>query len=188
MSKQVLRGNNYWDQMRKNADKALDEYLVTVQEVKATPELKARLALLVKDWASTDYATREKASAEMLKAGRAAAEILAEAKKSSDPEVASRAEAALDKLEGTDVVAGLANTGHIGRIAIYLKAKETAKQAEEAAARKTAAEKAGKADEAAKAAADAATARLRTEALGGLLKKITGGAGGFPVFGIKMGG
>jgi hypothetical protein len=189
-SKQAMRGNNYWEQLRKTAEKSVDDYLATVQEVKVTPELKARLAALVKDWASTDFATRENATAEILKAGRAATETLAEAKKSGDPEVVSRAESALEKLEGTEVVQGLANTGHMGRIVIYLKGREMARQAEGAAARKAAAEKEGKADEAARAAAEAATAKLRTEALGGLLKKMTGGAGGGPIFGfgIRMGG
>jgi hypothetical protein len=80
--------------------KIVEEYLAPVTPAEPTAEQKAAAAKAIADFASQDFETREKASAEVLKLGPAAIAALREAGKSKDAEVAKRAAQALSVIEG----------------------------------------------------------------------------------------
>jgi hypothetical protein len=84
---------------QKQAEKLVADYLAPVAATEPTPEQKAAIEKLIKDFGSADFKVREAASTEIVKQGPAALGLLREAAKSSDAEVATRAGAAIVAIE-----------------------------------------------------------------------------------------
>jgi tetratricopeptide (TPR) repeat protein len=73
--------------------------LCPVMSAASEQSTKEQIARWVKDLGDDSYATRQEASRRLWEAGQAAEEAVAEAVKSSDPEVARRARALMDKFK-----------------------------------------------------------------------------------------
>jgi hypothetical protein len=97
------------EKQKQQANKLVDEYLAGSSE-KLTADEKKKIAKLVKDLGSDEYATREAASKAIIKFGSKALKQLKAALKSKDAEVVQRADAAIKEIGqsgGGPVIAGL---------------------------------------------------------------------------------
>jgi hypothetical protein len=178
---------------RKKAEKLLADYLTPPPAGEPSAEQKAAMEKLVKDFGSADFKTREDASVQAAKLGPAVLGLLREAAKAKDPEVASRAGAAVVAVENVarqatvDEMKKIQNASirvvsqqiNDTRYRLLVKANETA----------AAADKAGKADEAAKAREEAARCTQLCTTLTALYAQIVpsrkGGGEMVPVYGIR---
>ncbi len=87
------------EETKKEVARLVVEYFKSLEAPAVPEEQKARIAQLTQALGADDWATREKASQELVKAGKPALAALREAVKSGDQEVASRAGEALKAVE-----------------------------------------------------------------------------------------
>jgi len=174
-------------QNKAQAVKLVDQYLASLKPVKVTPEINAKVASLVKQLGSREFSARDAASKELAKIGKAALPALRAATKSKDLEVAERAQAAIEVVEGSEAVTALRSLGWSTKLIIYKRKVAASRAGAKCAAGLAAAEKAGKKEEAAKLKARLAAARKLLTDLEGLEKKVSGqgAAGVLPVFGVQ---
>ena len=159
-------------QNKAQAEKLVTQYLASLKPVKVTPEIKVRVKELIKALGSRKYTERESASKALVKIGKPALEALKEAKKSKDPEVVQRAQAAIEQIEGGEAVGSLQRLGWSAKLAVYKRRVAAEKDVAKCAARLSAAEKAKKKDEAKKSRAELAVAKKRLAEIEGLKKKM----------------
>jgi len=168
-------------EQQKKAEGLVADYLAPVAAAEPTPEAKAAIEKLVKDFGSNDGKTRDEASAAVVKQGCAALGQLRTALASKDLEVAERAKAAVAAIETAaraPKLDELKKLGFVGQNVVrqkWTEANQAAATADRAAAD---AEKAGKADEAEKSKAEARAARERAAALSALLRQVGPGLPG----------
>jgi hypothetical protein len=180
---------------RKKAEKLLADYLTPPPAGEPSAEQKAAVEKLVKDFGSADFKTREDASIGAAKLGPAALGLFREAAKSKDPEVSTRAGAAVAAIENA------ARQGKVEELKTIQSAAQTiiqqqmtdARQAEvkvRDAIRKAEAD--GNQAEAEKLRAEAKAAGERRSRLSGLMAMVSplrmgpGGPGAVALYGVRV--
>jgi len=161
------------EEQKQQAGKLIDEYLAAELSPAEPPaEVQAQIDQLIKDLSAKEFATREAASAELIKLGQQALPALRKAAESKDPEVAWRSKAAIEKIGDGAGVEGLRAMGWPAQMAVTERTEKERKVVVSASAAAGEAEGAGKKDEAGKLRAEAKVAQARVDALGRLATKI----------------
>ena len=179
------------EEQQKRAEKLVADYLTPAFATEPAADQKAAIEKLIKDFGSSEFKTRDEASAAVVKQGPAALGQLREAAKSKDAEVASRSSAAVIAIEQA------ARTGIVDELKKMLAVAQSVanKQlAETRAAQTTAQQAAGaaaaKSEEGAKLRKEAEDLGARSAALMALLRQLSplrdGGGKMAPVYGIRM--
>ena len=162
------------EEQKNKAEKLMADYLAPAAAAEPTPEQKAALEKLIKDFGSADFKVRDAASTEVVKQGGAALPLLREAAKNSDPEVATRAGAAVAAIEAAahqGIVGELKNLGSAGRMAAMLKMREARAEQVKAMEASQKARDAGE-EARAQAAAKVGAARAKVAALLALYEQL----------------
>ncbi|MHC4915147.1 MAG: hypothetical protein ACYTGB_06610 [Planctomycetota bacterium] len=170
--KRAVRGTHI-DNLRKRAGAEVQAYLKSLNAPKPGADTDARVATLIKDLGSADFGTREKASKGLVAVGKPALERLKKAMKDADPEVSSRAEMAVQEIEGGEIITRLQSYSLHGRIVVDVEQRKAEKEAESIAGKLAAAEKSGDAGDLDARRAALAAARKRADALAALQKKLS---------------
>jgi len=161
------------DEQRKKIDGLIDAYLASQDNPpKPTAEQQAKIDQYIKDWESKEFATREAASAELVKIGIPALPSIRKVLDSKDPEVAWRAKAAVEKIGDGPEVEGLRGLGWPAQRAVRERSVKDRKAMTEKASAAGEAEQAGKKEEAEKLRAEAKTLKGRIDALDRLAAKV----------------
>lgn len=174
-------------QNKAQAVKLVDQYLAALKPVKLTPEVKKQIEKFIKDLGSREFSVRDAASKALVKIGKSALPALKAATKSKDLETAERATAAIEQVQGTEIVAALRRLSWSTKLVIYKQRLAASQAYGKLAGQLAAAVKAGKKDDVAKLKVKLAAATGRLKALDDLQKKILGysPAGGLPAFGVQ---
>jgi hypothetical protein len=174
------------EEQKQQAKKLVADYLAPVPPAEPTAEQKTAIEKLVKDLGSADFKVREEASAGLIKQGTVALGALGEASKSADPEVATRAAAAVVAIERAAhqaQVDELKKMGAAGTMIISQELGDARKAWADVNAALQTAEKDKKAEEIEKGKAAVKAATEKMNALNGLMALV--GPVRAPVYGVR---
>ena len=167
------------EEQKKKAGKLVDDYLAGPKAAAPSAEETKQIARLIADFGSEDFATRKKASADVLEFGSKALKQLGEAQKHKDAEVRQRASAAIAAIRsggGSKEVIELRKVRNAAHVVIRARQAEVNKKAYALSLEARKLQKDGKKEEAAKKRGEASAFYVTAAKLNRLYSLVIFGA------------